>query len=135
MIRSFRSFVIIFTWWICELNIGNFIFFVDFTWDKFTYRNITAVADQDVVLPCVTKNSSPAQWWFLRSEQEWKYVYRGNGVTGEYKDKINDDLVNLTVGNYSLIIQRVTANDSGKYVCAQDDDRGHWHIIELIVIG
>ncbi|XP_018537701.1 selection and upkeep of intraepithelial T-cells protein 7 [Lates calcarifer] len=89
-------------------------------------KNITAVAGQNVTLPCKRyrpiSNRFGVQWTRSDLEPEYIFFQRGrfllsNIVHPSFKNRVELKDSKMKNGDVSLILKNVTSNDTGRYEC------------------
>jgi len=96
---------------------------------------MTAVVGGTVTLSCWTHLPTPVDWYYLPSEtakRGWFLCSAGHLVS-DYSERFT--LNRSDPGDYSLIIQSVTREEAGVYICREDIGLGTEHRITLTVFG
>jgi adenine phosphoribosyltransferase len=100
-----------------------------------TTTTITGVVGELVTLPCLGNDTSSGllfNWNFYFSKSDRPITMCANGkVDGEFVDICY--LPRSSLLNFSLVIRSVSQNQSGMYVCGENNGFGPFHQIHLIV--
>lgn len=84
--------------------------------------------------PCHTTSQEEVEWGVRNTPVERKYerIYSTDGIVARF-DKTGRYSVKGGNGSYILSISNVTFNETGEYICKEDEGDGLEHIFQLNV--
>jgi adenine phosphoribosyltransferase len=102
-----------------------------------TTTTVQGIAGENVTLPCYgtdTSTSTTFNWIFYFSDGHKPTTLCANGkIDGAFVDSCY--LPRSSQLDYSIVIRSVARNQSGKYVCGENNGFGPFHQIQLVVIS
>jgi len=99
-------------------------------------RTAWTTQGRSVSLSCRTATSNPVRWFYIKSQNEPQYViFNGISVELNYKDKVTMDR-DPAVGKWDMTVKNVQLNESGWYICIDDEGSGsHRHGVEANLLS
>ena len=97
-----------------------------------SYQEHSVVIDRAVHLSCHTNLTDPVKWIFMKTPtSEQHSIYSGGTLNKTFTNHLMNVTVtgveNATERQYELVINEVQENQTGWYVCIEDDGIGTTH--------
>jgi len=116
-----------------------------FSFHDFMLVNVSSIESPDhravvqgrsITLPCHVSPDAPASWLYTKSQDDPQYIISraGNVVHKNFASKITL-IENGSSGVHNLSLHNVGFNESGWYICLEDNNSSVMHAIQLTVHG